>query len=722
MKFLRFAFFAPLFLFVCRLAAQQPMDVIINEIYNDASQNLEWTEILVVKDGISLIGVSFGDNNGSTNSWQTKIRFKNNLLWQRLRAGTYIVINHASSTATCNSQPEDTDRSDGFIRVCSKNTTYFSGGSSSTLSIAGSGDFLHLVDRTGEHLHGLGFDENPGGSVEGGTCQNVSLSWRDTTTDVSNLRPCDFYNFYRFNCPTSQSLANLSGNFPADYNSKMNADSINPRIGFLISPTPGQGNSFQNQTLIASWREPQIDSQVVCARTNNQGTTFSWQMALDVNPLDNTTGYLVLKTVGSVLFPDPVDGRLYAVGDTLRAGGVKAVVLAIKNNSFDTSQLDQANTGGALPIYYRVYAFRYTNTPGISSFDRGRAYNTSRFVRIAPGNLLPPTVSRITDICAAGPVTLRALPNVIGTVYEWRPQSRISFPVPGINGFEYTFPALPSQDSVFVNYRSSALGCISGVTKFIIDPPPVFSASTLSAPSLICPGDTFEISVNGPRTSVYLWEIPAVFSTLNPVVDTTTRIRLVARSSTTDSTRFAVRQQTGQCLGIRITSNFLLRQKPAISITGNTLLKYGDGTTLVITTDGLASWLNANGSLLANSNTLLLNALGETTTFIGKTEIVGSTGCVNTLSQTVTVLPRPDILIPNVITPGLKDGKNDVFIVKGATFKNLLIFNRWGKKVFEADTYQNDWAGEEEGTYFYEALLDDGFVAEKQKGIIQVLR
>lgn len=719
----RFLFLVLCLLLGCfKIAAQpQPMDVIINEIHNQTNQNLEWTEILVVKDNISLAGFYFGDNNGVTNSWQPKIRFTNNVLWQRLRAGTYIIINHANSTANCGEQRQDFDKSDGFIRVCSKNTTYFSGGTGNSLALNSDGDFLHLVDPNGRHVHGLGFDNQPNGSVEGGNCVEISQSWLNTTSAVANLRPCNFFNFYRFRLGNTLSVGNLTGNFPADFNARMQSDTLNGKVGILVSPTPGQGNTFQNQQLIASWREPQIDSQTVCARTSALGTSFSWRMAADQYPTDSTTGYLILKSVGSELFPDPLDGRIYNLGDTLRAGGVKAAVIAIKNNSLDTTHFDPANTGIGIPVYYRVYAFRYSNSPGVTSFDRGRAYNTSRYVKVSPGNLAPPTVSRITDVCSSGPVTLRALPNVTGALYQWRRGSVNAIPVPGVNGFEYSFPAPATTDSVFVSYQSSG-GCQTSFTRFIISPAPVFVARTLTAPSLICPGDTFTISVNGINTASYAWEIPPVFQILSPITANTTSLRLVAQSAVSDSTRFAVTEIVGVCSGARLTSGFVLRQRPQISITGDTLIQYGSGTTLTIQTDGLASWLNANGGLVANSNTLLLNALGETTTYRARSEIVNSTGCVTTKLQTITVLARPDIKIPNVITSGTKDGKNDVFVVKGGLFRNFTVFNRWGKKVFEAETYQNDWATDEPGTYYYEAMLDDGFRPVQKQGTIQVLK
>ena len=57
-----------------------------------------------------------------------------------------------------------------------------------------------------------------------------------------------------------------------------------------------------------------------------------------------------------------------------------------------------------------------------------------------------------------------------------------------------------------------------------------------------------------------------------------------------------------------------------------------------------------------------------------------------------------------MITPN-EDGKNDFFVISGLEDKawQFEVFNRWGKRVYRNDHYQNDWNGEglEEGTYFY---------------------
>jgi gliding motility-associated-like protein len=65
--------------------------------------------------------------------------------------------------------------------------------------------------------------------------------------------------------------------------------------------------------------------------------------------------------------------------------------------------------------------------------------------------------------------------------------------------------------------------------------------------------------------------------------------------------------------------------------------------------------------------------------------------------------------LPTGFTPN-RDGKNDVFFIKGLDDypdNSIVIYNRWGNKVWEKSGYQNDWDGVNEngeplaqGTYF----------------------
>ena len=103
----------------------------------------------------------------------------------------------------------------------------------------------------------------------------------------------------------------------------------------------------------------------------------------------------------------------------------------------------------------------------------------------------------------------------------------------------------------------------------------------------------------------------------------------------------------------------------------------------------------------------------------------------------VTIIPDPAIYIPNVFTPD-NDGLNDWFTVYGnesiAMVSELVIFNRWGSKVFETrDILPNEeemgWTGryndshETNHVFTYYAIILDTFGNEiKKVGTIQILK
>jgi len=109
-------------------------------------------------------------------------------------------------------------------------------------------------------------------------------------------------------------------------------------------------------------------------------------------------------------------------------------------------------------------------------------------------------------------------------------------------------------------------------------------------------------------------------------------------------------------------------------------------------------------------------------------------GCDTTYVKPVTIEPIK-LFIPNVFTPNEGDNINNYFVIRAddspsggdenpddGTFKsfeetnpdskplnfyyestNLIVFNRWGNKVYESSNYNNDWDGGNlsDGTYFY---------------------
>jgi len=123
------------------------------------------------------------------------------------------------------------------------------------------------------------------------------------------------------------------------------------------------------------------------------------------------------------------------------------------------------------------------------------------------------------------------------------------------------------------------------------------------------------------------------------------------------------------------------------------------------------TWLDCNGSF--SNGEQVSYTLSDT----GKccySLIVQRGACFDTASQCISVIDRPEILIPNLITPN-GDGKNDVFEIKGSGLKAFSgsIYNRWGKKIYHWNGPVGYWKGSEggnmapDGVYFYEIDYTD---------------
>jgi hypothetical protein len=79
------------------------------------------------------------------------------------------------------------------------------------------------------------------------------------------------------------------------------------------------------------------------------------------------------------------------------------------------------------------------------------------------------------------------------------------------------------------------------------------------------------------------------------------------------------------------------------------------------------------------------------------------------------VVPIYRILAPNVITPGASPNQNDTFVIlygdkpisTAGINVSLLVFDRWGKTVYQNNNYQGDWsaANLSAGVYYYEAII-----------------
>ncbi len=69
-------------------------------------------------------------------------------------------------------------------------------------------------------------------------------------------------------------------------------------------------------------------------------------------------------------------------------------------------------------------------------------------------------------------------------------------------------------------------------------------------------------------------------------------------------------------------------------------------------------------------------------------------GCSATATVLVNVIADKQVFVPNAFTPN-GDGQNDKWLVSaaGAVYFNVMVFNRWGEKVFESNNLNEGWDG-----------------------------
>ncbi|MCB0768888.1 MAG: gliding motility-associated C-terminal domain-containing protein, partial [Flavobacteriales bacterium] len=153
-----------------------------------------------------------------------------------------------------------------------------------------------------------------------------------------------------------------------------------------------------------------------------------------------------------------------------------------------------------------------------------------------------------------------------------------------------------------------------------------------------------------------------------------------------------------------------------------------------------STYLEATASTGATIEWSLLNGSGSVhSPNEAHTEVSGLSSGLNTFVITVSLggcigdrdtvnVHLKDLFIPEGFSPN-QDGDNDRFEITGISAypgSTLIIFNRWGKKVYENNAYNNDWDGRSrnglelaDDTYFYVLNLSDdhsynGFVVIKR--------
>jgi hypothetical protein len=453
--------------------------IVVSEYFNTSPLPVEeWTELLVVADTLDLRGYILTDNNQTQTQQQGGVRFRNHPLWQRLRAGTIIVINHRGT------QVVDDDPRDGYIELGAQNTTYFEqvrldsnpglSWEDVALNVALQGDILQILDPSGRHVHALGHRDTPGPFFQ-------------------SLPPPKVH--HNGSCPNPGSVRVVPGLSLAAYAAGAGTDSTAALSEDVTKGLPNQSPAFRdrNQLLWRWLRQPRWNSpQMLRAELTPNGVVLEWSAAEDPFPGDSIQGYIVVRdTVGQRSIPE--DGRTYSVGERVGSGIVVAQTLGAARQARDTF----AFPCGAR-LVYRVYAFRYEtdrllgNAPG-ATLARGRSYNETAYAEAVLEKPLPvaPQIRATTQEICQGESALLWVEGPDTLQYQWLLNGA---PIPGATGRQYT-ATVGGRYAVQVK---TVLGCTVTTAEIELRVHPRPSVwVVVQGDTLLCPGDTVVLRASG---------------------------------------------------------------------------------------------------------------------------------------------------------------------------------------------------------------------------------
>jgi gliding motility-associated-like protein len=174
-----------------------------------------------------------------------------------------------------------------------------------------------------------------------------------------------------------------------------------------------------------------------------------------------------------------------------------------------------------------------------------------------------------------------------------------------------------------------------------------------------------------------------------------------------------------------VTTSLFIYNPPLIQLTNDTSITLGSVIDLIAYGGNTYFW--NTGETTSNISV----SPTQTTTY--SLIAINGPGCADTAFVTVIVeeMVETELFTPNIFSPN-GDGSNDVFYVRGTGFDEfqLIIYNRWGEKVFETEDNSKGWDGtyEEEplnpGVYVYYVFVRyiiDGKEVNK-KGNITLIR
>jgi gliding motility-associated-like protein len=340
-------------------------------------------------------------------------------------------------------------------------------------------------------------------------------------------------------------------------------------------------------------------------------------------------------------------------------------------------------------------------------------------------NTLPTaTISGTTSICsgATAVITFNGTPNATVT-YTVNGGSNQTITLNGTGFATLTSPTLTANASynlVSVN-STGANPCSQTQTGSAVVTVNALPTATISGTTSICRGTTAVITFTGTPNAVVTYTINGGSNqtiTLNATgTASITTSALTANStyalvSVASGTTTCNQTQTG--LAIITIEPELTFNIDAICENSMLVLKVTDAN--FNTNDATYTWTQAGTTVGTNATFNVDEYLAQNpsvTLPLLFSLSLDLNGCI--ASQNFTVENNPCRIIPRGISPN-NDQLNDTFDLSGFGVQDIIVFNRYGTKVFSySGNYTNQWKGQSDGgdelpdgTYFYSIYLTDG--------------
>lgn len=216
----------------------------------------------------------------------------------------------------------------------------------------------------------------------------------------------------------------------------------------------------------------------------------------------------------------------------------------------------------------------------------------------------------------------------------------------------------------------------------------------------LCPGDSLYLSVTPTIAgATYTWNGPAGFSTStqNPSISS---VSLGMSGTYTVSVSVA----SPPC-SATATTTVVVNPNPTIGTSGDVSI-YDGATASINATGGVSySWNPTTNLSCPTCDTTLANPSVTTPYCV---TVTNASGCVDSSCLTVYIVPpcesNRNMIVPNAFTPN-NDGVNDKLCLFGwdncITFFQIMIYDRWGTKIFETKDPAFCWDG-----YYKGKLMD----------------